>query len=261
MTTSMMYASAESPTALDRDRSHRGPLGGGGEDPSVGSSRIDRDWQLLEALRRRDAMAAECLVSAFGDRAYRLAFGITDNQQDAEEAVQDAFWTVISKIDTFRGDAALGSWIYIITAHAALQTRRRGARRHHKISLDEILPAFHEDGRHADPIVDWSTELDDPAAQSELRNVLTSALEELPDHYRAVIVLRDVDGLSMAEVAECLNITVPTAKTRAHRARLLLRQRLGDFVSDAPSGVEMALEGDETLKRATPAGESPSRQN
>jgi RNA polymerase sigma-70 factor, ECF subfamily len=202
---------------------------------------LDRDSELLEALRDRDATAAERLVSTFGGRAYRLAIGITGNQQDAEEAVQDAFWNVIDKIDTFRGDAALGSWIYRITANAANYKRRRGARRRHEISLDEILPTFHEDGRHADPIVDWSAELDDPAVQTELRSVLTSALEELPDHYRAVIILHDVEGLSMAAVAGCLDITVPAAKSRAHRARLLLRQRLGEFMSGAPSRVEMAL--------------------
>jgi RNA polymerase sigma-70 factor, ECF subfamily len=199
---------------------------------------IDRDAELLEALRRRDATAAERLVSTFGDRTYRLAIGITGNQQDAEEAVQDAFWSVIHKIDTFRGDAALGSWIYRITANAAYRSRRSGARRREEISLDEILPFF-ENGRHAGPIVDWSAELEDPAVQTELRSVLTSALEELPDHYRAVTILHDVEGLSMAEVADCLDITVPTAKTRAHRARLFLRQRLAGFMSGATSGVEM----------------------
>jgi RNA polymerase sigma-70 factor, ECF subfamily len=197
---------------------------------------IDRDSELLEALRRGDAIAAERLISTFGDRAYRLAIGITGNQQDAEEAVQDAFWSVIHKIDTFRGDAALGSWIYRITANAAYHRCRSGARRRHELSLDAILPTFHEDGRYADPIVDWSTELDDPAVQTELRRALTAALDELPDHYRAVIILHDVEGLSMAEVADCLNITVPTAKGRAHRGRLFLRQRLAVFMSSAPCG-------------------------
>jgi RNA polymerase sigma-70 factor (ECF subfamily) len=199
---------------------------------------IDRDAELLEALRRRDATAAERLVSTFGDRVYRLAIGIIGKQQDAEEAVQDVFWSVIRKIDTFRGDATLGSWIYRITANAAYQRRRSGSRRRDEISLDEILPSLHEDGHYADPIVDWSTELRDPAVQTELRRVLTSALEELPDHYRAVMILHDVEGLSMAEVADCLDITVATAKSRAHRARVLLRQRLGGFMSDATSGVE-----------------------
>ena len=199
---------------------------------------IDRDAELLEALRRREASAAERLVSTFGDRAYRLALGITGNQQDAEEAVQDAFWSVVRSIDTFRGNSALGSWIYRIAANAAYQRRRRGARRRDEISLDDVLPSFHEDGRHSDSVVDWSTELDDPAVKTELRSVLTSALEELPDHYRAVTILHDVEGLSMAEVAECLDISVATAKSRAHRSRLLLRQRLAMFMSDATSGVE-----------------------
>jgi len=200
---------------------------------------IDRDAELLQAVRRRDATADERLVSKFADRAYRLAIGITGNPQDAEEAVQDAFWNVIRKIDTFRGDAALGSWIYRITANAAYRRRRSGARRRDEISLEEILPFFHEDAS-ADPIVDWSGQLEDPAVQAELRSVLTSALEDLPDHYRAVIILHDIDGLSMAEVADCLTITVPTAKARAHRARLVLRRRLGEFITGAPSGVEMA---------------------
>jgi RNA polymerase sigma-70 factor, ECF subfamily len=200
---------------------------------------VDRDAELLEALRGRDATAAELLVSRYGDRAYRLAIGITGNREDAEEAVQDAFWTVIRKIDTFRGQAALGSWIYRIAANAAYHKRRSSARPRHEIALDEILPRFHEDGCYAEPIVDWSTEIDDPAVQSELRSVLTSALEELPDHYRAVVILHDVEGLSMPEVADCLDITVPTAKARAHRARLVLRQRLARFMSGATLGVEM----------------------
>jgi RNA polymerase sigma-70 factor (ECF subfamily) len=199
---------------------------------------IDGDAGLLEALRRHEATAAERLVATFGGRAYRLAIGITGNQQDAEETVQDAFWSVIRKIDTFRGDAALGSWIYRITANAANRKRRSSARRRHEISLDEIRPTLHEDGHHADSIVDWSAELDDPAVQGELRTVLTSALQELPGHYRAVIILHDVEALSMAEVADCLDITLPTAKARVHRAHLFLRQRLAGFMSSASCGVE-----------------------
>src|SRR5690349_13959161 len=100
MTVSMTYASAESPTALHHHRSHTGPLREIRQGLSGDSSRIDRDCQLLEALRRRDVASAECLVSTFGGRAYRLAVAITGNQQDAEEAVQDAFWNVIHKIHT-----------------------------------------------------------------------------------------------------------------------------------------------------------------
>ena len=199
--------------------------------------RIDRDAELVEALRRREATAAERLVATFGDRMYRLAVGIAGNQQDAEEAVQDAFLNVIQRIETFRGESALASWVYRITANAAYQTCRRRTHRRNEISLDEVLPPFGDDGHYVDPIIDWSTDVDDPAVQGELRSVLVLALQQLPDHYRAVIVLRDVEGLSLAEIADCLAIPVATAKTRAHRARLLLRKRLGMFMSGVSSAV------------------------
>ncbi|PYN19206.1 MAG: RNA polymerase subunit sigma-24 [Candidatus Rokuibacteriota bacterium] len=161
--------------------------------------------------------------------------GDHSGESRAEEAVQDAFWNVVRKIDTFRGDSSLGSWIYRITANAAYQKLRGGARRRDDISLDEVLPSFHEDGRHVEPISDWSANTDDPAMQAELRAALDSALGELPAHYRAVIVLHDVEGLSMAEAAASLGITVATAKTRAHRGRLFLRKHLSTLTASMAS--------------------------
>jgi RNA polymerase sigma-70 factor, ECF subfamily len=184
-------------------------------------------------LRSHEATAAERLVATYGDRAYRLAVGITGSQQDAEEAVQDAFWSVIRKIGTFRGDSSLGSWIYRIVANVAYQKCRRRARRSDEISLDEVLPVFHEDGHHAAPISDWSASMDDPFMQAEVRAALDSALRDLPAHYLAVTLLHDVDGLSMAEAAGALGISIATAKSRAHRARLFLRKRLAIFMSGA----------------------------
>ena len=198
---------------------------------------VDPDRHLLAALRRGDHTAAESLVARYGGRAYRLAMGITRNAQDAEEAVQDAFWSVVRKIDTFRGDSALGSWIYRIVANAAHQRLRARAHRSGEISLEDVLPSFHEDGRHGEPIADWSSQVDDPALQAELRGALEVAIDALPANDRALVVLRDVEGLSMAEVAEALGITVANAKIRTHRARLFLRQRLASFSSDVASSV------------------------
>jgi RNA polymerase sigma-70 factor, ECF subfamily len=194
-------------------------------------SRADRDGQLLQALRRGDPTAAECLVARYGDRAYRLASGITRSAPDAEEAVQDAFWSVIRKIDTFRGESAFGSWVYRIVANAAYQKLRGRANRLTEISLDDVLPSFHENGEHAPPITDWSASTDDPAVQTELRAALSSAIGELPPEYRAIVILRDVEGLSVAEVSESLGISAANVKSRTHRARLFLRKRLSAFMS------------------------------
>src|ERR1043166_2672855 len=161
MTASTMHASAESPTALDRHRSYGGLFRGSVRDLGAGPARIDRDWHLLEALRLREATAAERLVATYGDRAYRLALRITGNTQDAEEAVQDAFWSVVRKIDTFRGDSAFGSWVYRIVANAAYEKIRRRSQASVEISLDEVLPTFHEDGRYVGAVADWSSSIDD----------------------------------------------------------------------------------------------------
>jgi RNA polymerase sigma-70 factor (ECF subfamily) len=194
--------------------------------------------RVLTALQSEDGSAGECLVAHYGDRAYRLAIGITRNAQDAEEAVQDAFWSIIRKIGTFRGDSALGSWIYRIVFNAAYQKLRSRARRCDDISLDEMLPTFDEHGQHAHSIADWSAAGDDPAVQSELRTVLTAALDELPPEYRAVVVLRDVEGLSHRDIGEVLGITVASAKTRVHRARLFLRKRLTGYMAPVlPEGI------------------------
>ena len=202
-------------------------------------AKVDRDWALVEALRRRDSTAAERLLETYGDRVYRLALRITGNTQDAEEVVQDAFWSVLRHIDTFRGESLLGSWIYRITANAAFQKLRRTAHRRDEISLDQVLPIIDDGHHHLDPSGDWSAKIDEPAIQSELRDVLASAIDELPANHRAVIVLHDVEGLSMAEVADALGISLATAKTHAHRARLRLRKRLGLFLSPTTSSVDV----------------------
>jgi len=200
---------------------------GRGTDGVADRRRADRDLDLLQALRDREPMAAERLVSRYGERAYRLARGITGNGQDAEEVVQDAFWTVVRKIDTFRGESAFGSWLYRIVANAAYQKLRGRQSRRGELSLDEVLPFFDEGGSHFAPMADWSPRVDDPAIQAELRTALTSAIDELPAAYRAVLVLRDVEGRSNLEIATALGLSVPVVKTRVHRARLFLRKRLG----------------------------------
>jgi len=196
------------------------------------TTRIDRDSSLVAALRRGDPTAAEDLVAAYGDSAWRLAMRITGSAEDAEEGVQDALWSAIRRIDTFRGESAFRSWLYRIVANAAYQhCRRRRPGCGADVSLDKLLPVFDDYGLHAKPVADWSMSVEDPACQTELRMVLSTAIEELPPNYRAVVLLRDVEGLSQRETAVTLGLSGVNVKTRLHRARLFLRKRLDAYLS------------------------------
>jgi RNA polymerase sigma-70 factor (ECF subfamily) len=207
-----------------------------GSEPETAPTRIDRDRPLVIALRRGEPTAAEQLVTTYGDRAYRLAIRITGNDADAEEVVQDAFWSVVRKIETFKGESAFGSWLYRIVANAAYQKLRGRRVRRMDLSLDEVLPSFDEHGAHAELAADWSPRAEDPSLQTELRTALTSAIDELPATYRAVLILHDVEGLSTGEIGEALRISVANVKSRVHRARLFLRKRLGDYMTTRRRG-------------------------
>ena len=199
---------------------------------SVGAAaaRTDPDAALVAALRRDASDAAQALVEAYGDRVYRLALRITGSREDAEEAAQDALWTVARKIDSFKGDSAFGSWLYRIAANAAYQKIRSRKGRAREIALDEVVPALDADGRHWEPMDDWSRRVDEQAMQNELRDVLEEAIASLPPDYRTAVVLHDVEGMSNPDIAETLGISLPAVKSRVHRSRLYLRQRLSAWM-------------------------------
>jgi RNA polymerase sigma-70 factor (ECF subfamily) len=200
------------------------------ERPHFPRKAIDPDAALVEQLRRADEGAAEALVAAYGDRVYRLAMRITGNASDAEEVVQDALWTASRKIDTFRGAAAFGSWVYRITANTAYEKLRRRRSRRNEVSWEDLAPTFDEKGQHVEVAVDWSRRLKDPAIETELKSVLSAAIDELPADYRTAFVLHDVEGLSNPEIAETLHVRLGAIKSRVHRARLFLRRRLADYM-------------------------------
>ena len=153
-----------------------------------GPRKPDRDAELVERLRRQEPGAPEDLVATYGDRVYRLAIRITGNEQDAEEVVQDALWTAARKIDTFKGESAFGSWIYRITANAAYQKLRSRQGQRNEVSWDAVAPGFDEFGQHAEPLRDWSARTEEPALQTELRTLLTSAIDDLPGDYKTASV-------------------------------------------------------------------------
>jgi len=192
--------------------------------------RVDADAELVEALRRDDPDAAEQLVDRFGDRVYRLAMRITGLKEDAEEAAQDALWTAARKIHTFKGESAFGSWLYRIAANAAYQKLQSGGDFGKEISLEDVLPALDDDGRHFEPMADWSSRVDEQALTGELREVLQRAIDELPPDYRTALVMHDVEGLSNPDIAETLGISLPAVKSRVHRSRLFVRKQLADYM-------------------------------
>ena len=194
-------------------------------------ARVDADADLVAALRAGQPDAAEKLVERFGDRVYRLAMRITGSNEDAEEAAQDALWTVARKIGMFKGESAFGSWIYRITANAAYQKLRTRRQKSAEIAMDDVLPSL-DDERHFEPMDDWSNRVDERALQGELRHVLQEAIDGLPDEYRTALVMHDVEGMSNPDIAETLGISLPAVKSRVHRSRLYVRKRLADYLKE-----------------------------
>ena len=191
---------------------------------------IDPDAALVEQMRRGEAGAVEGLVAAYGDRVYRLAIRITGNASDAEEVVQDTLLAASRKIDTFRGTAAFGSWVYRITANAAYQKLRAKRSKRNEVSWQDLAPSFDDKGQRMEVTVDRSKGPKDPAVEGELRSVLCGAIDELPVNYRTPFLLHDVEGLSNPEIAETLHLKLGTVKSRVHRARLFLQKRVADYV-------------------------------
>lgn len=184
---------------------------------------------LIDRLRGGDAVALEEVMDQFASRVHRLAYGITRNQADAEEVVQDVFLRLFRKIDAFEGRSALGTWIYRIAVNTAL-IKRRGKRATLEVLLEDHLPTFkddgHREGDRAMLLADWSETPEEELLSSETREIVRRLIAGLPEQYRVVLLLRDIEELSNEETAEILEETVPSVKSRLHRARMALREQL-----------------------------------
>jgi RNA polymerase sigma-70 factor (ECF subfamily) len=187
---------------------------------------------LVQRLQDGEDSATAELISAYRQRIYQLALRHVRNHEDAEEVTQDVLMKVFRNVGSFRGDAALTSWIYRITFNASIshlrRQRARGAGKQVSLSTD---PGSFDVHALNEEIADAGEPADRYLLRSELRRQLASAVHELPPLYRAPVVLRDIRGLSTEQASEALRVKSQTLKSRLHRGRSLLRRRLASFIS------------------------------
>ena len=194
------------------------------------------DKELVALSQKGDGAAFAQLVERHQRQLFRLALRMTGSEADAQEVLQEAFLNAYQKLPLFRGEAQFSSWLYRIAANSALMRLRRKRRAPDTVP-DEPLeltgPRFNEQGGYeAPPRSDWSQRADEKLESRELGQAIDKAVAELPDDYRTVFLLKDVDGLSNEEIAHALELSVPAVKSRLHRARLALREKLGEFFGE-----------------------------
>ena len=207
-----------------------------------------QDRVLIVGLQRGDPASIRQLAELYGPRIHQLALRHMKNREDAEEVTQDVLMKVYRKIGAFRGDSALSSWIYRITFNTAMsRLRQHRSERVAEQERDRALASFEASAsdagalrKPADP-ADWSNMPDEEMLRAELRGALEVAVRELPEIYREPVILRDLQGLTTEEASTRLKLKDQTLKSRLHRGRLLLREKLQAFTTGL------------TLHRPTPA--------
>jgi len=180
---------------------------------------------LVVRLRAGDGAAFEELVRQEGGRMLAVARRLLRSEEDARDALQDAFVSAFKSIDRYTGDARLSTWLHRITVNAALMKLRTQRRRPER-SIETLLPAFKEDGHQANPPAPWRETAESLLDQKETRELVRRKIDELPDDHRTVLLLRDIEELDTEETARLLSVSVSAVKTRLHRARQALRTLL-----------------------------------
>jgi RNA polymerase sigma-70 factor, ECF subfamily len=209
-------------TANARTPIHTGPSieaathGGTSADGAV----VD-DRALLTALRAGHEWAFETMVRLYGGRLLAVARRFTRNDEDAQDVLQSAYLSAFRALNDFEGACQLSTWLHRIVVNTALM-KLRSRRRKPEESIDALLPAFQEDGHHIEQFSDWSTPADQLMERNETREIVRECIERLPENYRVVLKLRDIEELSTHEVAGILGMTPTAVKVRLHRARQAL---------------------------------------
>jgi len=197
------------------------------------------DLDLVRGIKSGKEDAFEKMVERYHARVYSLSYGVLRNAEDAEEATQDTFLTLYRKIGTFDESKKFFSWFYRVALNQAYSRARR-RRPMTAVPIEDYLPRFSSDGHIASPeLPDWSASIEDGAIARELAGRAGEFMADLPPAYRDVIWMYDVEEMSTADIAETLEISIPALKSRLHRARLYVRQRLAE-ISQAPAPEEVS---------------------
>ncbi len=185
---------------------------------------------LVAALKRKEPTAFEQLIAQHGAMLYRVALRLMGQQEEAEEVLQQTLLTVYEKIHTFDERSTLTTWLYRIVVNTALMRLREKARRPEE--LEPLSAHFTEEGQHVREVADWALDPEDALLRQEALTVLQQAIADLPELYRAVYVLAEIESLPYQEIGTILEVNVGTVKTRLHRARLFLRQALANYFAE-----------------------------
>ena len=194
--------------------------------PNISEQPVSEELQLVRAAKQGDDKAFEELVRRYDRNVFRIAQHITQNREDAEDVVQDAFLKAYGNLNQFQEQSKFYTWLVRIAVNEALMKLRR-RRPERTVSLDEEVKT--EEDSLPREVADWSPNPEQQYSQAELREILSRTIQGLPPGFRTVFVLRDVEGLSTEETAEALDLSIPAVKSRLLRARLQLRERLSRY--------------------------------
>lgn len=187
----------------------------------MATAEIESERPLLERLRRGDEGAYEELVRAEASHLLAVARRFLRQEEDAQDAVQQAFLSAFRALPSFNGQCRLTTWLHRIVTNTALMKLRTRSRKP-ETAIEDLLPTFLEDGHQANPMSDWAADAHDRLQRLEVRSQVRAAIDQLPEGYRTVLLLRDIEELDTEETARALGLSEGAVKTRLHRARQAL---------------------------------------
>lgn len=200
-----------------------------------------QDQALIDKINAGDFQAFEALVNRYEGKVYRLAMRMLRNQQDAEDALQEAFLQVYRGLKSFEGRSNFSTWLFRLATNVCLmKIRHRGTEPTGMVPLEDFLPQ-HEQGNQPS-LQEWPEKPEEILLTKESREKMMEALDQLPADYRAVFILRDIEGFSNAEAGEALGISVAAVKSRLHRARIALRGMLAEYFEQGKFGTSVLSE-------------------